>query len=206
LNEPFEEPNSQAGVGSQSKPEPPKPKQKLNPLVDLPLWAVWKEAGYEVGPRHFPMPEFKTFRELDRFLYVWSRGIEWLEESEYAQASLPKRVNYITSLWALAGRTTLLDTYMDFAEGGDNWYTDFAEGGDDWFNDLMNCEGDHFEQRFENFMGKRNKSFNYSNDEDEKIKVWRARLNDWDQKVSELQGEVKVESSDGSDSSVPPAH
>lgn len=32
------------------------------------------------GYKHFPIPEFNTFRDLDRFLFVWSRGLEWLDE------------------------------------------------------------------------------------------------------------------------------
>jgi hypothetical protein len=52
------------------KPEP-------DPQDDFRGWAVYSVEGatYE----HFPMPEFETLRDLDRFLFVWSRGLEWLE-------------------------------------------------------------------------------------------------------------------------------
>ena len=57
--------------------------KKLLPSRDFPGWAVRKKgAKYE----HFPAPNFETFRELDRFLFVWSIGFEWLHE-------LWKRVN-----------------------------------------------------------------------------------------------------------------
>jgi hypothetical protein len=28
------------------------------------------------------MPKFKTFRDLDRFLHVWNRGLNWLKEQQ----------------------------------------------------------------------------------------------------------------------------
>lgn len=174
-------------TGSPSITEPPREQQKLNQSVDLPLWAVWFNGSTH---KHFRMPKFKTFRELDRFLYVWSRGIEWLEESEYVQAALPKRISYITSLWALAGQTVLIDTYKDFAEGGDDWYQDFAEGGDKWFNDLMDIEGTGFEERFKNFKEKRKKDFPYPSSGNEQINAWKARLDDWNDELIMLENEV----------------
>jgi hypothetical protein len=173
--------------GSPSKIEPPKEPQKLNQSVNLPLWAVWFNGSTH---KHFRMPKFKTFRELDRFLYIWSRGIEWLEESEYAQADLSKRISYIASLWALAGRTVLLDTYRDFAEGGDDWYRDFAEGGDDWYRDFADAQGARFEIRFENFKKQRKKDFVYPNIGNEQLVAWKARLASWDTELAKLEDEV----------------
>lgn len=161
---------------SPSKTEPPKERQTLNKSVDLPLWAVWFNGATH---KHFRMPKFKTFRELDRFLYVWSKGIEWLEESEYAQAALPKRISYISSLWALAGQTVLLDTYKDF-----------AEGGDDWFKGFMDAEGTGFKERFENFKKMRRKDFNYPKTGNEQIDAWNARLKGWGDEIDKLEGEV----------------
>jgi hypothetical protein len=180
-----------------SKLGPPKPKQKLNPLVDLPLWAVWFDGSIH---KHFRVPRFKTFRELDRFLYVWSQGIEWLEESEYAQAPLAKRISYITSLWALAGRIVLLDTYKDFADGGDDWYRDFAESGDAWYKEFMDSSGARFVDRFNNFKNKRNKNFVFPSSGSERINEWIARLDDWDSDLTELENEVL----EGPDSSLQP--
>jgi energy-coupling factor transporter ATP-binding protein EcfA2 len=53
------------------------PSNDINPSEDFQGWAVWLEKSI---PHHFPMPGFKTFRELDRFLYVWSKGFEWFNE------------------------------------------------------------------------------------------------------------------------------
>lgn len=184
-------------TGSPSKTRPPKQSQKHNQSVDLPLWAVWFNGKTH---KHFRMPEFRTFRELDRFLYVWSKGIEWLEESEYAQADLPKRISYITALWSLAGRTVLLDSYKDFTEGGDDWYKDFTEGGDDWFKGFMEAKGTRFEERFKNFKMMRQKDFDYYKIRNEQIDEWKARLDDWDAKLMELEEEVLV----GSNSSLQP--
>lgn len=166
---------------------PPGQKQQLNPLVDLPLWAVWFNKS---GHKHFRIPNFKTFRELDRFLYVWSKGIEWLENSDYAKAPLPKRISYITSLWALAGRIVLLDAYKDFAEGGDDWYMDFAEGGDDWYREFMDSKGTRFDERFKDFEKKRKRDFKYPASEAEEFTKWKHRLDDWDAGLTEFEAEV----------------
>jgi hypothetical protein len=54
-----------------------KTEQSPDPSGDFPGWAVWFDGhNYE----HFPMPAFETFGDLDRFLYIWSRGLNWLEE------------------------------------------------------------------------------------------------------------------------------
>lgn len=51
--------------------------EKLVPSSDFLGWAVrQKDSKYE----HFPTPNFETFRDLDRFLFVWSSGFEWLHE------------------------------------------------------------------------------------------------------------------------------
>jgi hypothetical protein len=172
---------------SQLQPEPPKTKQRLNTSVDLPLWAVWKnESTY----KHFPLPDFKTFRELDRFFYIWSRGIEWLEKPKLSRVDLPKQIRDITSLWALAGRTVLLDAYRDFEKLGHDWYMDFAEEGDNWFKVFMETNSTAFEERFEEFRGKREKLYDYPTDGNEQIKAWRARLDSWDKDVANFENEV----------------
>jgi hypothetical protein len=50
---------------------------KLDPLKDLQGWAVLKVG---TSYKHFPNPNFETFRDLDRFLFIWSSGLEWLHE------------------------------------------------------------------------------------------------------------------------------
>lgn len=58
--------------------------------VPLDGWAVWHRDGtYE----HFPMPGFETFRDLDRFLYIWSRGLDWLEKYQKLAAQAQERAN-----------------------------------------------------------------------------------------------------------------
>lgn len=54
---------------------------KLDPLKDFQGWAVRiRKIGSETTYEHFPKPNFETFRDLDRFLFVWSTGFEWLHE------------------------------------------------------------------------------------------------------------------------------
>lgn len=61
--------------------------QTDEPPNDFGGWAVRR-----VGPddNHFPIPEFHTFQELDRFLHIWNSGIEWLDKLE-AQAVQAER-------------------------------------------------------------------------------------------------------------------
>jgi hypothetical protein len=145
---------------------------ELNPSDDFRGWAVWRSG--EETYKHFKLPEFETFRDVDRFLFIWSSGLEWLRKT-HADADVKTYIN----LWKLAGWTVLLDTYKDFAEEGDDWYKDFAEGGDEWFKDFMSITVKPFIKQFEKFKIKRQKLFEYPQNGDEKIKAWRKRLNDW---------------------------
>jgi hypothetical protein len=53
------------------------PERTPDPSGDFPGWAVWfSNDTYE----HFPMPECETFQDLDRFLYIWTKGLAWLED------------------------------------------------------------------------------------------------------------------------------
>ena len=96
-------------------------------------WAVWSRSS---SCSHLPLPAFKTFFELDRFLFIWRMGTRWMDrenESDYL------------ALWALAGWTVLVDAYPIFAKGIENWYKSFFA-----------AKGSTFEIRFEAFQkGKR---------------------------------------------------
>jgi hypothetical protein len=58
--------------------------------VPLLGWAIWH---YDGSYEHFPMPEFETFRDLDHFLYIWSRGLDWLEKQRKLASELQERAN-----------------------------------------------------------------------------------------------------------------
>lgn len=94
--------------------------QELNPEKDFRGWAVWnKESTY----RHFPMPDFTTFRELDRFLYVWSTGLEWW--AKYGKDSVAQEREQIRSLihlWGIAGLTVNDSSFMRFAARQEDWF------------------------------------------------------------------------------------
>jgi hypothetical protein len=59
---------------------------EFDPSVHFHGWAVWLNGS---TCEHFPMPMFEAFRELDRFLFVWTSGLDWLdrlrEQAEVAQ-------------------------------------------------------------------------------------------------------------------------
>ena len=77
-------------------------------------WAVWLDGSTY---RHLPVPEFQTFREIDQFLYVWSRGLGSTGKSQ---------VDDVISLWALAGWTIISRLFENFASKGDDWFNDFS--------------------------------------------------------------------------------
>jgi hypothetical protein len=156
---------------------------ELNPSDSFRGWAVWRSGETY---KHFEMPEFETFRDLDRFLFIWSSSLEWLRKTQ-AEANID---TYI-SLWKLAGWTVLLDAYKDFAEEGDDWYKDFAEGGDKWFEDFMGIKDKPFIEHVNAFKTARHKSFDYPGDGSEQLKAWRRRLDDWGGKqVVKIDNEI----------------
>lgn len=146
-------------------------KEKPNPSDDFPGWAIWYDKSGNKY-RHFEMPGFVTFRDLDRFLHVWSRGLEWLEKAE---------VNNIPSLWALAGWTVLTDAYKNFAEEGVEWFKDFEE------------TTGTFEERFEEFKGKlkeKQKGFDYLDQKHDEISKWLQILDKWPEQLRQPKNEV----------------
>lgn len=78
-------------------------------------WAVWFD-GSTSTYKHLPLPEFYTFREIDQFLHVWSRGLSWLRNAG---------ADDVNALWTLAGWTILGDLYNNFAQKDNGWFDDF---------------------------------------------------------------------------------
>jgi hypothetical protein len=169
-------------------------KVELDPSDFFLGWAVWQNTNDTKQPyEHFPMPDFKTFRELDRFLYVWSRGVRWLEDNKGLYPNVQKR---ITSLWALAGQSILLDEYNNFGEVKHSWYKDFAEGEENWFKIFMETGASRFEGRFEefkkNFEEEREIVLDYPKVEGEQYNNWKQTLDDWTEKITDFEGKVLV--------------
>lgn len=146
-----------------------------NPQDDFRGWAVWGDDTRRYT--HFPIPEFEVVRDLDHFLFIWSRALEWLGKAGRVE------IDDLVSLWKLAGRTVLLEAYRDFGNGGDDWYKDFAQGGDSWFKDFIETRSTSFKAHFEEFSKRRGKLFEYPADGSEQIRAWRKKLDTWDNSV-----------------------
>jgi hypothetical protein len=112
LFERFVDPSNKTGKAKQEEE-----KREPDPSVDFRGWAVYSLDGETY--QHFPIPEFDTFRDLDRFLFVWSKGLRGVKKPGDAN------INKIASIWALAGWTVLTETYTNFADAGDRWFQDF---------------------------------------------------------------------------------
>jgi hypothetical protein len=112
---------------------------KPNMSDDFKGWAVWYNEK-EKKCEHFAMPEFETFRDLDRFLHIWSLGLEWAKKEERATGVEVSRV----FLWGLAGWVMFTDAYEYFAE---------EKKSDDWFKDFSDTEGT-FLERLKKFLDK----------------------------------------------------
>jgi hypothetical protein len=84
-------------------------------------WAIWREDSGDSQPRgtyrHFPIPTFETVYEIDRFLYIWSREIQKLTDTNQS---------LIASIWALAGWIVLSREFENYAMKGDSWLKLFA--------------------------------------------------------------------------------
>jgi hypothetical protein len=79
--------------------------------------------------KHFPLPKFETFRDIDRFLNIWSRGIKWLKDNERLGTADSDEIKF---LWVLAGEIVLGDIY-DPTHGEQSWLKAFAENDKDRF-------------------------------------------------------------------------
>ena len=70
------------------------------PGPECPGWVWEQQEGKEEGTttwKHLRVPQFYTFRQLDRFLAIWNRGLS-------NQASNQLTENYVRRLWNRAGR------------------------------------------------------------------------------------------------------
>jgi len=135
----------------------PCPPENTEPFNASLGWAFWLDKDTY---KHFPMPEFETFRDLDRFLYVWSRGIDRLAEHENIE------LDNIFSLWALAGWTILADVYEDFAKNGDNWFKNFE--------DITDTPSEKLFKKFKEKLQEKQVDFEYPlyQDTENKISSW----------------------------------
>lgn len=93
-----------------------------DPLQYFSGWAICNTGN---SYKHFPIPIFETFRQLDQFLYVWSRGLRWLIEEQEVDIEL----GHLISIWSLAGLTILKDLYPMFSRDVSKWYKDFSDVG-----------------------------------------------------------------------------
>lgn len=113
--------------------------QELNPAKDLRGWAVLING---TTYRHFPMPDFKTFQELDRFLYVWSTGLEWwVKYGNVSVAEEREQIRAYIYLWSLAGSTVDDISFERFAAREEDWFERQLEG----FNTI--CTIDQWRRR-----------------------------------------------------------
>jgi hypothetical protein len=148
-------------------------KQEPDPSTDFQGWAVYSVEGATYN--HFPIPEFNTFRDLDRFLFVWSSGLKYLKNPEEHD------VSKIASIWALAGWMVLTEAYEHFADEGE------------WFEDFIELKGT-FTKRFQDFKDQlseklkdKGKTFKYPAHNDPKIKAWSADLDDLNKLPEQFQ-------------------
>jgi hypothetical protein len=137
--------------------------QKLNPEDDFMGWAVY--SSDQGGYKHFPMPKFEIFRDLDRFLFIWSRGLDWFKKQEKAD------VNKLSSIWALAGWTVLTDTYEH------ETYKHFAKQGDEWFKAFVVTKG-NFGERFGEFLRVKGIVIQPPQDKNDEITRWSGKLDE----------------------------
>jgi energy-coupling factor transporter ATP-binding protein EcfA2 len=132
--------------------------QEVIPPDDLKGWAVWYDGSIY---KHFPMPDFKTFQELDRFLFIWSRSLDELWKNNNVE------VNNLLDLWHLSFQTILLDGYKDFAINVSDWY---KQSG----------------QQF--IEGKRSSMVSSSPPDGDRDGI-QKRLNDWTTKITNFKNE-----------------
>ncbi|HKU75029.1 MAG TPA: hypothetical protein VJR02_14045 [Pyrinomonadaceae bacterium] len=105
-------------------------------------WCVREKAG---GREHLPLPNFDLVRDVDRFLFIWNKGLTWLARNPEIDEQR------IVDLWRLAGQTVLLDSVVDLV-GASDWYSDFAMSENEkWFKDFAEAKGETFEERFARF-------------------------------------------------------
>jgi hypothetical protein len=142
-------------------------KQEPNLPDDFLGWAIWHHRPNESDEhcyKHFAMPKFETFRDLDRFLHVWRRGLEGIEKGGGLKGA---KLNEISSIWALAGWAVLAGAYENFAEGSDNWFKEFVE--------TKGAFGKRFE-KFEKDLRAKGVVFEHIDRNDTEIERWVGEL------------------------------
>jgi energy-coupling factor transporter ATP-binding protein EcfA2 len=156
--------------------------QNPDPSEEFPGWAIWVDGtNYE----HFPMPVFETFRDLDRFLFIWSSGLErlWKHHNE-------PELDQLFDLWELAGQIIL----KDLIEDRDAWYKKFAEGGEAWY--------ENFAERLKEIEEEQPVFLNPPPTGNEQDKESQRRLDEWVVEVRKLKKKV-LDSQNNSPSSPP---
>lgn len=90
------------------------------PTNKFPGWAVISD------DEPLKIPEFDTVRELDCFLRVWNRGIEWqfpdIEKPKLPKETADEAELRIRLLWAFAGWTVIEEQYDNFARQDFEWF------------------------------------------------------------------------------------
>lgn len=149
-----------------------KPEQIPDPSGDFPGWAIGFD-GHEHTFEHFPMPVFETFRDLDRFLFIWSSGLEWLWKHQAESG-----VNQLFDLWEVAGLTILKDAI----DGGEAWYRKFAEGGTEWYENLA--------ERLKDIQMQAALPLTSPPDRDEHKEELQGRLTEWVDKLKSFEEKI----------------
>jgi hypothetical protein len=93
-----------------------KEESELGPPTDLGWFVFDDRSGYT----HFPMPHLRSYKQLDRFFYVWNSGVDWHNNRPVAEEE--KQVERLISLWLLAGRTMDDRSYAEFAARDEDWF------------------------------------------------------------------------------------
>jgi energy-coupling factor transporter ATP-binding protein EcfA2 len=144
-----------------------KAEQTPDPAGDFPGWAI-RFDGQEHSFEHFPMPVFETFRDLDRFLFIWSSGLEWLRKHKGEPT-----LNQLLGLWEVAGLTILKD-----AIHGEVWYGKFAQGGAQWYDNL--------EERLKEIQEQPDPALPW----DEHLEELQRRLTAWAEKLESFKKKI----------------
>lgn len=173
----------------------PNPKQKKSPDPSDSFigWAVYLSSGDYLSKgsiyKHLPIPKFKIFRDLDRFLFIWSSGLKWLKKFGVSEA------NKISSIWALAGWTVLTDTERT------RTYEKFAREGDKWFEAFDATRGS-FTERFGELkrkLGQIEIAFQPPFDKNDEITLWLGKLDELPEQFKSEQEDSTKTGADGSE-------
>ncbi|HEV7642805.1 MAG TPA: hypothetical protein VGO50_02580 [Pyrinomonadaceae bacterium] len=142
-----------------------------DPTEYFPGWIVVKKKNY--GYKHLPVPEFFTFRDFDRFLFIWNMGLKWLGEE--------KEIEKFLFLWRLSGKVIFLDEK-------EKWFEDFSKGSDKWFGDFFaeNPKGKDFHEYFNSFRKeKRQIECQYKERENEQMEKWEGQMHKYQGIISD---------------------